>query len=102
MEITRYISRMQQLYGNSETDQYGNPPSATDRIQDPELKNVQKEPIKKAPRMSAAKSWQIIKQSMSPEEREEWYKDHPEERPAKLAPVKPDPYLTEILGDDWI
>jgi len=54
MPIIKYIDRMNRLYGSSEVDKYGNPPSATDRIQDPKffqkkLKNVQKEPIKKAP-----------------------------------------------------
>jgi len=54
MPIIKYIDRMNRLYGSSEVDKYGNAPSATDRIQDPKffqkkLKNVQKEPIKKAP-----------------------------------------------------
>jgi len=54
MEITRYISRMNELYGNGKTDEYGNKESATDRIRDPKffqnkLKNLQKKPIKKAP-----------------------------------------------------
>lgn len=54
MDIISYINRMNSIYGSSEVDKYGNPPSATDRIQDPKffqkkLKNVQKEPIKKAP-----------------------------------------------------
>jgi|TARA_R110000751_G_C13559468_1_gene457279 hypothetical protein len=94
MPIIKYIDRMSRLYGSSEVDEYGNPPSATDRIQDPEffqnkLKNVQKEPIKKAPRMSAKKSWQVIKQSMD------------KDKPAKLEPVILDPYLTSMLGDDF-
>jgi hypothetical protein len=55
-------------------------------------------------KMSATRSWQIIKQSMSPEEREEWYKDHPKDRPIKMSPVKLDPGLTQMLGDDedWL
>ena len=52
MEITKYISRMNELYGNGKTDEYGNKESATDRIRDPKffqnkLKNIQKkEPVK--------------------------------------------------------
>jgi len=52
MEITKYISRMNELYGNDKTDEYGNKETATDRIRDPKffqkkLKNIQKkEPVK--------------------------------------------------------
>jgi len=52
MEITKYISRMNELYGNDKTDEYGNEETATDRIRDPKffqkkLKNIQKkEPVK--------------------------------------------------------
>ena len=106
MEINKYISRIQQLYGNSETDEYGNVESATDRIRDPEffqnkLKNLQKEPAKKEPRMSATRSWQVIKQSMDKDELAEHYKNHPEDKPVELLPVKPDPIITEMLGEDW-
>jgi len=76
-------------------DQYGNQERATDRIQEQDR-------AKKAPKMSASRSWQIIKSSMDKDEREEWYKDHPEDRPMKLAPVEYDKGLTEMLGDDWI
>ena len=66
MPILKYISKMNSLYGNTE-----------------------KEPAKKAPRMSAKKSWQVIKQSMD------------KDKPAKLEPVILDPYLTSMLGDDF-
>ena len=52
--------------------------------------------VKKAPKMSATRSWQIIKDSMSKDELEEHYKEHPKERPVKLMPVKLDPMLEEI------
>ena len=104
--IIKYIDRIQELYGKSETDEYGNVESATDRIRDPEffqnkLKNLQKEPTKKAPRMSATRSWQVIKQSMDKDELTEHYKNHPEDKPVELLPVKPDPIITEMLGEDW-
>jgi len=84
-------------------DQYGNQERATDRIQEQDRQQKAKEPVaKKAPKMSATRSWQIIKQSMDKDEREEWYKDHPEDRPVELAPVEYDKGLTEMLGDDWI
>ena len=106
MPIIKYIDRMNRIYGNSETDQYGNVESATDRIRDPEffqnkLKNIQKEPAKKAPRMSAVRSWQVIKQSMDKDELAEHYKNHPEDKPVELLPVEPDPIITEMLGEDW-
>ena len=37
MEITKYISRINELYGNGKTDEYGNPETATTRINDPEF-----------------------------------------------------------------
>ena len=77
-------------------DQYGNQERATDRIQ--EQDRAKKAKHKK---MSASRSWQIIKQAMSPEEREEWYRDHPEDRPLKITPFKPDAGLTIMLGEDW-
>ena len=52
-------------------------------------------------KMSATRSWQIIKQSMSKDELEEHYRDHPKDRPVKLTPVKLDQGLTDMLGDDW-
>ena len=60
------------------------------------LKNIQN-----SPKMSATRSWQIIKQTMSDEEREEHYQRHPEDRPAKITPVKLDEGLTQMLGDTW-
>ena len=53
MPILKYISKMNSLYGNSKTDEYGNPETATTRINDPEffqkkLKNLKKEPVKVA------------------------------------------------------
>ena len=69
--------------------------SATDRIQEQDRQ-------KKEPRMSASRSWQIIKSSMDKDELEEWYKDHPEDRPVELAPVEYDKGLTEMLGEDWL
>ena len=68
--------------------------SATDRIQEQDRQ-------KKAPKMSATRSWQIIKQSMDKDELEEHYKEHPKERPVKLMAFKPDPYLTEVLGEGY-
>lgn len=68
--------------------------SATDRIQEQDRQ-------KKAPKMSASRSWQIIKQSMGKDELADWYKEHPEDKPVELMPVKFDPYLTEELGEDW-
>ena len=68
--------------------------SATDRIQEQDR-------AKKAPKMSATRSWQIIKDSMSKDELEEHYKEHPKERPVKLTPVKLDPGLTQMLGEDY-
>lgn len=67
--------------------------SATDRIQEQDR-------AKKAPKMSATRSWQIIKDSMSKDELEEHYKEHPKERPVKLMPVKLDQGLTDMLGND--
>ena len=104
MPIVKYIDRMNRLYSNTETDQYGNAETATDRIQDPKffqniVKNLHNEPAKKAPRMSAKRSWQVIKQSMDKDELAEHYKNHPEDKPAKLEPVIPDPWLTAMLGD---
>ena len=49
--------------------------------------------------MSAKRSWQVIKQSMDKDELAEHYKNHPEDKPAKLEPVIPDPWLTAMLGD---
>tara|TARA_Y100000310_G_scaffold305795_1_gene346351 strand:+ start:288 stop:782 length:495 start_codon:yes stop_codon:yes gene_type:complete len=51
---------------------------------------------KKPARMSATRSWQIIKQSMDKDELEEHYKQNPKGRPIKLTPFKPDPMLEEI------
>ena len=52
--------------------------------------------VKKPTRMSASRSWQVIKQSMDKDELEEWYKDNPKDRPIELTPFKPDPMLEEI------
>ena len=52
--------------------------------------------VKKAPKMSATRSWQIIKDSMSKDELEEHYKEHPKERPVKLTPYKLDQGLDEL------
>ena len=56
MNIIKYIDRMNRIYGSSETDEYGNVESATDRIQEKDriekdffqnkLKNLQKAPVK--------------------------------------------------------
>ena len=100
MPIVKYIDTMNRLYGNSKTDEHGNVESATDRIREQQPK----EPVaKKAPKMSATRSWQIIKDSMSKDELEEHYKEHPKERPVKLAPIELDKGLTDMLGDeDWL
>ena len=57
--------------------------------------------VKKSPRMSAARSWNLIKKSMNKDEIAEWYKDHPEDKPAEYKPYKPDPYITAMLGEDY-
>ena len=99
MPIVKYIDTMNRLYGNGKTDEHGNVESATDRIREQQPK----EPVaKKAPKMSATRSWQIIKQSMDKDELEEWYKDHPKDRPIKLAPIELDKGLTQMLGEDWL
>jgi hypothetical protein len=95
MPLVEYVDRISRLYGSS--DEYGNVESATDRIRDPK-----KAPVKKAPRMSATRSWQIIKESMSKDELEDHYKRHPEDRPIKVTPYKLDEGLTQMLGDDWL
>ena len=97
MPIVKYINTMNRLYGYdpSATDEYGNAESATDRIREQDKQ-------KKAPKMSATRSWQIIKSSMSKDELEEHYKDHPEDRPMKLAPIEYDKGLTDLLGEDWL
>ena len=92
MPIVKYIDTMNRLYGNAKTDEYGNEETAITRIQEPVAK--------KAPKMSATRSWQIIKDSMSKDELEEHYKEHPKERPVKLMPVKLDQGLTDMLGND--
>ena len=114
MSIVSYIDRMNRLYGSS--DEYGNVESATDRIRypkeasDAQMANLKskldKDPNRLQPtkgkRMTATRSWQIIKESMDKDELEEWYKDHPEDRPIEVTPFKPDPYLNHVLGDDWL
>jgi len=57
--------------------------------------------VKKSPRMSAKRSWNLIKQSMNKDEIAEWYKDHPEDKPAEYKSYKPDPYITAMLGEDY-
>ena len=61
----------------------------------------QDKPKKKSPQMSAKRSWNLIKQSMNKDEIAEWYKDHPEDKPAEYKPYKPDPYITAMLGEDY-
>ena len=97
MPILKYISKMNSLYGNSKTDEYGNEETATTRIQ--EQDKQQKDKPKK---MSASRSWQIIKQSMNKEELEDHYKRHPEDRPIKTTPMEYDKGLTILLGDKWL
>ena len=46
MPITKYIDRMNQLYGNAKTDEYGNEETATTRIQELD-KKPKKKVIKK-------------------------------------------------------
>ena len=91
-------------YLKAKTDKYGNAESATDRIRDPKffqnkLKNIQKK--EKPKRLTATRSWQIIKQSMDKDELADWYKEHPEDKPVELLPVELDKGLTEMLGDSW-
>ena len=98
-------------------DEYGNQEHATSKIieQDRQQKAKAKAPsdtrsanpaaffnIKPTKKMSASRSWQVIKQSMDKDELEEWYKDHPKDRPIKLAPVELDKGLTQMLGEDWL
>ena len=98
MPIVEFIDRINRNYGAA--DEYGNKETATTKIR--EQDRQKKAPVKKGPRMSATRSWQIIKESMSKDELEEFYKDHPEERPIEVTPFKPDPYLTHVLGNDWL
>ena len=62
-------------------------------------------PKKKSPRMSAKTSWNLIKQSMNNDELKEWYRDHPEDKPAEYKPYEPDPVITEMynkkFGEDF-
>jgi len=112
--ILDWINYNNKAYGNNKepitaaearvaksVDQYGNQERATDRIREQHRQ-------KKEPKMSASRSWQIIKNSMDKDELEEWYKDHPEDRPMKLAPVEFDKGLTQMLDyaftedEDWL
>ena len=56
-----------------------------ERFNDKILKQGKYEPKKKSKRLTATQSWNIIKQSMSDDEREEHYRKHPEDRPIKIA-----------------
>ena len=96
MPIVEFIDRINRNYGAA--DEYGNKETATTKIR--EQDRQKKAPVKKGPRMSATRSWQIIKESMSKDELEEHYKEHPKERPVKLMPVKLDQGLTDMLGND--
>ena len=88
-------------------DEYGNEETATTRIQNRAKKLSDTRTANasafypSSKRMSATRSWQIIKDSMSKDELEEHYKEHPKERPITLTPFKPDPYLNEMLGEDY-
>ena len=88
-------------------DEYGNEETATTRIQNRAKKLSDTRSAnaavfyKPANKMSASRSWKIIKDSMSKDELEEHYKEHPKERPVKLTPVKLDPGLTQMLGEDY-
>ena len=89
-------------------DQYGNEETATTRIQEQDrakklsqTRTANAESFYKPKKMSASRSWQIIKQSMNKDELEEWYKDHPEDRPIKTTPMEYDKGLTILLGDKW-
>ena len=110
MPILKYISKMNSLYGNSKTDEYGNEETATTRIQEQDRAKKLADTrsanaaafYKPAKKMSASRSWQIIKQSMNKEELEDHYKRHPEDRPIKITPYKLDEGLTQMLGDKWL
>tara|TARA_B110000881_G_scaffold131543_1_gene115722 strand:- start:58 stop:630 length:573 start_codon:yes stop_codon:yes gene_type:complete len=56
----------------------------------------QDKPKKKSPRMSATRSWNIIKQSLNKDELAEWYASHPEDKPALYKPYKPDPIIAAM------
>ena len=58
----------------------------------------QDKPKKKSPRMSATRSWNIIKQSLNKDELAEWYASHPEDKPALYKPYKPDPIITAMYN----
>ena len=96
-------------------DEYGNEETATTRIQNRAKKLSDTRTANasafypSSKRMSATRSWQIIKDSMSKDELEEHYKQNPKDRPVKLTPVKLDPGLTQMLGahfftddEDWM
>ena len=112
MPIVEFIDRINRNYGAA--DEYGNVESATDRIRypkeasDAQMANLKskldKDPNRpqRSKKMSATRSWQIIKQSMDKDELAEWYKDHPEDRPIKITPMEYDKGLTILLGDKWL
>tara|TARA_R100000458_G_C8277541_1_gene253103 strand:+ start:2042 stop:2461 length:420 start_codon:yes stop_codon:yes gene_type:complete len=110
MPILKYINKMNELYGNGKVvDEYGNPETATTRIQEQDrakklsqTRTANAESFYKPKKMSASRSWQIIKQSMNKEELEDHYKRHPEDRPIKITPYKLDDGLTQMLGDEWL
>tara|TARA_Y100000294_G_scaffold160096_1_gene163467 strand:+ start:180 stop:692 length:513 start_codon:yes stop_codon:yes gene_type:complete len=101
-------------------DEYGNQEHATSRIREQdnqekiseevkakafyELTKPPQQKVKPTKKMSATRSWQIIKDSMSKDELEEHYKQNPKDRPIKAAPVTLDPGLTQMLGEDedWL
>jgi len=61
-----------------------------------EIAEEQNKPKKKSPRMSATRSWNVIKQSLNKDELAEWYASHPEDKPALYKPYKPDPIIAAM------
>ena len=82
MEITKYISRINELYGNGKTDEYGNPETATTRINDPEFfqKKLPKKIVQKPkPVKPTYLNGNVI--DITPMIDDEWWKIFEEEPP---------------------
>ena len=78
MPITKYIDRMNQLYGNK-TDEYGNEETATDRIRDPKFfqKKLPKKIVQKPKPKPTYLNGNVI--DITPLINDEWWKilDYP-------------------------
>ena len=101
-DIVKYVQRVKEDLNPYKYESYSGSSSPQEPNQLPkELQFSKLLPLPKSKKMSATRSWQIIKQSMSKDELEDHYKRHPEDRPIKVTPYKLDDGLTQMLGDDW-